>query len=470
MREACRKVSADGKKGRERRRVYASNDVHNVHSQTTSHTLSPTLSTTKNNQQLLQEKPDKPVDLFEYSVLTKKLALDVKETPVLLPTLKETHAATTASLFSAPEPPINPETGEPEAAEPPNEYETENVMTDASLFEACGVGLSRSEMYRVMLAVKALGEDPVVKVATVRFFGKMLGTHADYYVFETTLKEPATPEEETPEGVVPTEVNSGVNAYTYFVTTRLGDKPVQLPDATPAAIVCARQIKKFLTGDLDAHVSAYPLFPGREAMYLRAQIARIAASTVVCPVGFFQLEGDEGTSVAKTEEYAAPETYEDVASWCYRYPHVKAQGRVEAFVFPPPEPAEGEEPAEPEEPEVSPPMLTALTEAYDDVSGDYARLVPGEEGGAPWSVVTSSMVPGVKFKVGGVKSLLWPGAAAVALGNTFANVYVGYGIKNAPFVPVPPPPVAAEFDAALVESSELPTRPDAETMPTEEEG
>ena len=115
-------------------------------------------------------------------------------------------------------------------------------------------------------------------------------------------------------------------------------------------------------------------------------------------------------------------------------------------------------------------MLTALTEAYDDVSGDYARLVPGEEGGAPWSVVTSSMVPGVKFKVGGVKSLLWPGAAAVALGNTFANVYVGYGIKNAPFVPVPPPPVAAEFDAALVESSELPTRPDAETMPTEEEG
>jgi hypothetical protein len=41
-----------------------------------------------------------------------------------------------------------------------------------------------------MLALKKLGEDPAKKLATVRFFGKMLGTGGDYFVFETTLSAP----------------------------------------------------------------------------------------------------------------------------------------------------------------------------------------------------------------------------------------------------------------------------------------
>jgi hypothetical protein len=36
--------------------------------------------------------------------------------------------------------------------------------------------------------------------AQVRFFGKFLGTHADYYVFETTLKSaPEEPEQQLGE-------------------------------------------------------------------------------------------------------------------------------------------------------------------------------------------------------------------------------------------------------------------------------
>lgn len=41
----------------------------------------------------------------------------------------------------------------------------------------------------------------------------------------------------------------------------------------------------------------------------------------------------------------------------------------------------------------------------------------------------------------------------------FSNLYVGWGLKNAPFVPLPPPPVAKEYDQALVESLELPPKP-----------
>jgi radial spoke head protein 4A len=89
------------------------------------------------------------------------------------------------------------------------------------------------------------------------------------------------------------------------------------------------------------------------AEFLRAQIARIASATVVCPSGFFAL-GEDGASLAKAEEFvAAPaEEMADLAKWGHRYAHIKAQGRCEFYAPPPPE---GEEEAPPaEEPEVGP--------------------------------------------------------------------------------------------------------------------
>jgi hypothetical protein len=38
----------------------------------------------------------------------------------------------------------------------------------------------------------------VLFLLQVRFFGKFLGTHADYYVFETTLKSPPEEPEQQP--------------------------------------------------------------------------------------------------------------------------------------------------------------------------------------------------------------------------------------------------------------------------------
>ena len=52
----------------------------------------------------------------------------------------------------------------------------------------------------------------------------------------------------------------------------------------------------------------------------------------------------------------------------------------------------------------------------------------------------------MSVQVAGMRSNLWPGAAAVASGPAFTNVYVGWGIKTAPFLPLPPPPVAQEYD------------------------
>lgn len=67
-------------------------------------------------------------------------------------------------------------------------------MVHASLLEAVGAGLGVPEMFGAMLAAKRVGEDPALGVASIRFFGKFLGTHGDYFVLEATLKE--APEEE----------------------------------------------------------------------------------------------------------------------------------------------------------------------------------------------------------------------------------------------------------------------------------
>jgi len=63
---------------------------------------------------------------------------------------------------------------------------------------------------------------------------------------------------------------------------------VRLPLVTPAQISQARQIKVFFTGDLTREIKSYPAYPGTEKHYLRAQIARISATTQVSPNGRFK--------------------------------------------------------------------------------------------------------------------------------------------------------------------------------------
>jgi radial spoke head protein 4A len=57
---------------------------------------------------------------------------------------------------------------------------------------------------------------------------------------------------------------------------------------TPAQISQARRIKVFFTGDLGKEIKSYPAYPGTEKNYLRAQIARISATTTVSPNGRFK--------------------------------------------------------------------------------------------------------------------------------------------------------------------------------------
>ena len=72
--------------------------------------------------------------------------------------------------------------------------ECADVAGEAALLATVGAGLGARAAAAAALAAHALGADAALGAASVRFWGKLLGVHADYYVFEAALRpadEPA---------------------------------------------------------------------------------------------------------------------------------------------------------------------------------------------------------------------------------------------------------------------------------------
>ncbi|KAG1671917.1 hypothetical protein FOA52_003484 [Chlamydomonas sp. UWO 241] len=424
---------------------------------------------------VLEEQPGAPVDLLEASLLAKitDFSAHTKESSSLVPISSAADAAkitAAASLFACSDLPIDPTTGEPVAANTPNDYECQDIAADALLFESLGVGLGVSEMYGIMLAAKRLGDDPQRGVKAVRFFGKFFGLYSDYYVFETVLKPTALPEiPAAPAGSTPVEVNAGANKFVYWVASYVGGPLTQLPYLQPEHVKTARTIKKFLTGRLDARVSTYPAFVSTEANYLRVQIARIGATTVVAPSG--ALSPNEDTAeLEATEDWEGVPGREAAAAgaWVHRYAHLKKQGRCDVFKREAPEGEEDNPEWEPTEEEQEEEVEVLGSLEADNALGGVSADTEGAL--ASWTPLFSSAQEHVKYQAGGLRSNLWPGAYAAAKDKQYASVYVGWGAKNAAFVPLPPPPVAAEFNLSFVETAELPPKPEPPKAEGEGEG
>ena len=96
----------------------------------------------------------------------------------------------------------------------------------------------------------------------------------------------------------------------------------------------------------------------------------------------------------------------------------------------------------------------AISQAY--AANNRISLTDHQLESMVFIVITSTMINTMKWlssinitailQVAGVRSNLWQGAAAVASGAAFTNVYVGWGVKTERFLPLPPPPVAQEYD------------------------
>lgn len=379
-----------------------------------------------------------------------------------------------------------------------------NLLEVMGYFQQGGVGLSQDECFRIMLALKQLPKEFTKEftVSSVRFWGKVFGTEANYIIAEAEIEgeeeEEEEEEEQTKEGgeegdsedeegeekdepppksewkpplVIPKEEpKTGTNKKTYFVCNKPGDRWSKLPHVKPAEIVAARNIRKAFTGILSSPVISYPPFPGREENYLRAQIARISATTHISPSGYFQQEEDE----EEQEEGEGPgpievnndfeinkiSEYTDglMNNWTHHVEYILPQGRCQWFN--PVQKAEDEfdegeedddddekeQPYEPE-PESGPQLLTS--------AGVDSKV----DGMPAWSArVSSNTIP--QYAVAIVSSNLWPGAHAFAAGRKFENVYIGFGLKynSTPFNPILPPTVQQEFpDGADITETTDPT-------------
>jgi radial spoke head protein 4A len=172
------------------------------------------------------------------------------------------------------------------------------------------------------------------QASNIRFFGKVQGTQADYYIAEGSLEGG---EEEEGGAEKPAEFEprgSGVNKYVYWVTNNVLNIWTKLPDLNPSDIKAARKIKVLFSGNLDRKIHTNPFFFGLEKHYLRAQIARISFSTTIMPKGLFKLTEDNDREiediVPDEGELQMPSTAEmsRIENWVHNTPNILEAARV----------------------------------------------------------------------------------------------------------------------------------------------
>jgi radial spoke head protein 4A len=325
-----------------------------------------------------------------------------------------------------------------------------NVQEEARIFEWAGVSFGEEETFKLQKALKRLAI--LSGASRLRFWGKIFGIQRDYWVIEGVLDAA----EEAPSHWSHERRGDGVNKLVYWVNDNLLEDWVQLPDATPAHIKAARQIKHVCTGNLNASIDSNPPFPGKERHFLRAQIARITHATSIIPKGLMEIDAETGKE-KYVDEFNVPGTEElkSMEQWSHQYLQILQAGRI-THIVDPAVPDEGKE-GVPSKEEVLADLngKDPQLEPYKGINEDapVTGLPAGLETGFAWiSKVLGDTQPynnlppkegTSSYAVNVIKSLRWPGAVTVAQGGKFASIYVGYGIKKGDtcFNPIEPPEI-----------------------------
>ena len=344
----------------------------------------------------------------------------------------EELAAARAALLAAQLAVLKAPVADEEGAGGPGEP-VQNLTEDSALLEWGGVGLGRTEAFRLHLALKHLAAKFPAK--GLRWWGRVFGRGGDYLVAEGAMEAGEGEEGDEDKDALGNAVQKtgdGPNRLSYFVCSGVGQPWTRLPRVTPHQLTAARSIRRYLSGSLDAPVAGHPPFPGNEANLLRATIAHISAAAALVPAGsLVAVEGDEGGATEPNgEEWEAPDL-SSAEGWVHSELEINALGRTRPN--PPVVDAEGNEVAVEGAPEPSAP----LRPAGDDPAVDEAAA----EGGGAWcfSACPSAGLAEGEAPTGPfvAKSLRWPGAVAVGQGKRSAWAYVGWGlpVATAPYQP-----------------------------------
>ena len=394
--------------------------------------------------EVVKEKPENPIEAFKtIAVRVDQSTTDptvYKELPAIPENTPEyerlqNSIKRTTSL-------IKPELDEDEQEHEP--VLIPDFVSEASLLEWAGINLGQEEVYKLTLSVQRLANSQ--QLENVRFVGKIFGTRADYYIIEAKPAEfpESTDEDEEHSKVEPW--GTGANEYAYFATNAPEDDWTMLPQLRPEWVMVARDTRRYFTGDLNAPVLGFPRFPGNEAAYLRAQVARIIAATWVAPHGMFVPDdnaAEEMDMVRRDEEYQAVPAAEltNVEQWEHVRAHLLQQGRVTPWVDPNADDEDEHEPTEE--------VIRKLRTVAEDNHG-FGPIARDSEATGSWSVRVQP-APESAYACACVYSNAWPGSVTVARDQQLVSIYVGNGLKylGDTYTPPPPPPIQTEYIAAF---------------------
>lgn len=328
--------------------------------------------------------------------------------------------------------------GEDEGEEEEEEEEKENVpipdvLAQHKLLNRIGVDLGDEEAYKLSLSLQNLANKN--ELAECRFWGKIFGTQKDYYIAEGKLEDYGE-EDEADGGKEP--MGTGCNEYIYFVTNSLQSQEwSKLPAILPHQIKVARLTRRFFTGDLKASVLGFPRFPWGEAVYLRAQIARISHSTSIIPEGLFTVDAeDEEAAPEPNEEYKAKHhlLMDNPKNWVHARQGVLMIGRCT-------QPA-AEEEEEEEDEEGGAPKRVKTAEELEKPPRRMQTIADDKYGDSNCWSLTVTPNPQDQFAAVCLQSNVWPGARTVLQGAQTVSCYLGWGHKHSETAYAPPPPPA----------------------------
>jgi len=328
-----------------------------------------------------------------------------------------------------------------------------DLMASSKVWQWAGIGFGEQETYRLQKSLKALATK--TSATQLRFFGKITGTEADYYIAEGTVEGEEEEEKEHEPDFEPK--GTGVNRYTYFVASNSLSQWSKLPDLEPSMIKASRMIKMLFTGNLTRQIYTNPFFEGQEQHYLRAQIARIVHSTTLIPKGLMRPVEDSETreieeNTPEEGEIQMPSTCEmkDMSKWVHANKNILKNGTTSLKQ---PEAPEGEEWDEDRTNQEMKNLLEAdpyaplLSPLSDDKKIQVSKTLQQPcwcvniMGDATEYASEVSKKP-VSNGVVVVRSLQWPGSYSFYNNSVFQQLYVGNGHKyeqQATFYPVDPP-------------------------------
>lgn len=215
----------------------------------------------------------------------------------------------------------------------------DDVLEKAKILEWGGVNLSKPVWYKLKLAMKKhmINENCL----TLKFFGKIFGLNADYYIIYGKLKSYPFQKYSKKPHFEPNGLE-GVNGYSFWVSNNFLEDWYQLPDIYPHQLAQSMLFKYYFTGDLKAKVKGFVPFDGTEAHLLKCQILRIMHACFIVPDGYLETKsienseetygidiGDKVTQVK--EDFVFPtanEEFMSIEKWVHEFAYIFPNGKI----------------------------------------------------------------------------------------------------------------------------------------------